>query len=214
MMEHVASCFASDGARVKKQQEPKFSMWILESSEFASCTTGEQVFPIADEIVSRIHRILALYCGTTPMLSVAYISWINAEGEPKRNIRGISTLNVISSKEFAELKEMSGAQPLGSAVFQAIVLDPAVKEALILHGDDALGWPQIYDIIEFLGGVAGVVKAGYATDKQTRSVKQTANHYRHLGSPKKNPLPPTPSTLAQAGAFARGLLKLWIASRL
>jgi hypothetical protein len=109
---------------------------------------------------------------------------------------------------------MSGTQPLGSAVFQAIVLDPAVKEALTLHGDEALGWSQVYDIIEFLGGVAGVVKAGYATAKQTRSVKQTANHHRHLGSPRKYPLPPTPPRLAQASEFARGLLKLWIASRL
>src|ERR1035441_1860457 len=58
MLESVAPCFVSNNARIKKHEEG----WILESSEFASCTTGEQVFPIADDIVSRVHRILALYC--------------------------------------------------------------------------------------------------------------------------------------------------------
>jgi hypothetical protein len=209
VLELAAPCFASSNARIQKHEET----WILESSEFASCTTGEQVFPIADDIVSRIHRILSLYCDTTPAFSVEYISWIDAEGEPKRSIRGFSTVSLFSPDGLAQLAAMSGAQPLGSAVLQAMTLDSAVNEALTLHGDDDLGWSQVYDIVEFLGGVAGVTKAGSATAKRTRSVKQTANHYRHLGSAKKYPLPPTPPTLPQAGAFARSLLKLWIASR-
>jgi hypothetical protein len=210
IFEWAAPCFASNNARIKKHEET----WILESSEFASCTTGEQVFPIADDLVSRIHRILSLYCDSTPSFSVEYISWIDAEGEPKRSIRGFSTVNLISPDGLAQLATMSGTQPLGSAVLQAMTLDSAVNEALILHGEDDLRWSQVYDIVEFLGGVAGVVKAGYATDKQTRSVKQTANHHRHLGSPKKSALPSHPPTLAEASEFARSLLKCWIASRL
>src|ERR1700730_6557291 len=80
MLESVAECFVSNEARVRKHEEG----WILESSEFTSCTTGEQVFPIADDIVSRLHRILALYCGADDILSVGHIYWINAEGEPLR----------------------------------------------------------------------------------------------------------------------------------
>ena len=60
-MDWLAPCFVSDDARIKKCEEG----WILESSEFASCTSGGQVFPIAENIVSRIHRILSLYCGVT-----------------------------------------------------------------------------------------------------------------------------------------------------
>src|SRR5712692_7174723 len=44
MLESVAPCFVSNSARIRKHEEG----WMLESSEFASCTTGEQVFPIAD----------------------------------------------------------------------------------------------------------------------------------------------------------------------
>lgn len=210
MLAYVAECFDSNDARVRKHEEG----WILESSEFTSCTTGEQVFPIADDILSRLHRILALYCGADEALSVAHIYWINAAGEKLRAIRGVLPINVISSKGLAELKTMSGTQPLGSAVFQAMIRDATVKEALALHGEGGLSWSQVYDIIEFLGGVDVIVKAGYANRKQTRAVRQTANHYRHLGSPKSSPLPSNPPGLAEASEFARTLLKHWLSSRL
>jgi hypothetical protein len=210
MLESVAESFVSKEARIRKHEEG----WVLESSEFASCTTGEQVFPIADDIVSRLHRILALYCGADEVLSVAHIYWINAAGEKLRAIRGILPINVVSSAGIAELKTMRGTQPLGSAVFQTSILDAAVNEALALHGENGLSWSQIYDIIEFLGGEHKIAKAGYADKKQTRIVRRTANHYRHLGSPKKYSLPSNPPALAEATEFARSLLKRYFSSRL
>jgi hypothetical protein len=209
LLEAMAQCFVSDNARIRKHEEG----WILESSEFASCTAGEQVFPIADDIAARIHRILALYCGTTETISVEHIYWMNAAGEPLRSIRGSISVNVFSSKGLAELKTMRGTHPLGSVVFQSMILDAAVREALTLHGESGLSWSQIYDLIEFLGGAAGIAKAGYANTKQTRAVRQTANHYRHLGSPKNFPLPSNPPTLSEATDFTRGLLQRWISSR-
>jgi len=210
MLESVAACFDGINAKIRKDEEG----WILESSEFASCTAGEQVFPIADDLVSRIHHVLALYCGATATLVVEHIYWINAEGKKLRTIRGSLPVNVISSQGLAELKGMSGSQPLGSAVLQAMTLDATVKEGLTLHGEGGLSWSQVYDIIEFLGGEAGIAKAGYANRKQIRAVRQTANHYRHLGSPKKYPLPSNPPDLAAASEFARSLLKRYISSRL
>ena len=121
---------------------------------------------------------------------------------------------MISSKGIAELKTMRGTQPLGSAVLQSMILDAAVREALTLHGESGLSWPEIYDIIEFLGGEAGIAKPGYDNKKKTCAVRQTANHYRHLGSPKKFTLPSSPPTLAEASDFARGLLQRWISSRI
>lgn len=210
MLESVAPCFVGNGAGIKKHEEG----WILESSEFASCTTGEQVFPIADDVVSRVNRILALYCGATATLSVEHIYWINAEGEPLRSIRGSIPVNVVSSKGLAELKSTGGTQPLGSAVFRAMILDSTVNEALTLHGESGLSWSHVYDIIEFFDGADGIAKAGYANSGQTRTVRQTANHYRHLGSPRRYPLPSNPPTLLEASDFARSLLKRWISSRL
>ena len=210
MLESVAASFDDANVKIRKHEEG----WILESSEFASCGDGAQVFPIADDLVSRIHHVLSLYCGATATLSVEHIYWINAEGKKLRTIRASLPVNVISSKGLGELKNLSGTQPLGSAVLQAMNDDAAVKEGLTLHGADGLSWSQVYDIIEFLGGEAGIVKAGYANAKQIRAVRQTANHYRHLGSPKKYPLPSNPPALAAASEFARSLLKLYISSRL
>jgi hypothetical protein len=210
MLESIAECFTSNHATVRKHEEG----WILESCEFTSCTTGDQVFPIADDIVSRLQRILALYCDAYEALSIDHIYWINAAGEKRRAIRVVLPINVISSKGLVELKTTSGKEPMASAVFDAMIRDASVKEALALHGESGLSWSQVYDVIEFLGGEKGIATAGYANQKQTRTVRQTANHYRHLGSPKKYALPPNPSTLAEATGFVRSLLKRYISSRL
>jgi hypothetical protein len=215
MLASIAVCFDSDNARIKKQRIKKQEeSWVLESSEFAPCTTGDEVFQIADDIVSRLNRILALYCNFTSTFSVEYINWISGEGKAFRTMRGAISVNVVSSKGLAELKSVSGTLPLGSAVFEAMIRDSAVKEALSLHGEDGLSWSQVYDVIEFLGGADFIDKAGYANKKKTSVVRRTANYHRHLGSSKKYTLPPNPPTLAEAIEFARGLLKRWLSSRL
>jgi hypothetical protein len=211
----IALCFDTDSARIKKQRlKEKEDSWVLESSEFAVCTTGNEVLAVADDIVSRIHQILALYCNYTPALSVDCIIWINAKGESLRTVRCSVSVNVVSSKGLAELKSASGTQPLGSAVFEAMTRDVKINEGLTLHGDSGLNWSQVYDIIDLIGGVKGIVKAGYAARKRASAFRQTANHFRHQGLIKKPPLPADPPTLAQANEFARCLLKRWIASRL
>lgn len=211
MLESFAACFVSNNARIKKFKES----WVLESSEFAACTTGEQAFPIADDIVSRMNCILSLYCGLTATLSVDHINWIDAKGQRLRSIRGFASVDVFSDEGLAELKSISGTQPLGSVVFEAMILDPAVNKALTLHGDEELSWSQVYDIIEFVVRKSGAVKTGN-TNKKTKTsiVRQAANHYRHLGNPKNFPLPSNPPMLVEASEFARSLLKLWISSRL
>jgi hypothetical protein len=209
-LERIAPCFVGDNAKIRKLGEK----WVLESCEFESCQTAEQLFSIADDLVSRVHRILALYCNCTRPFVAKYISWTNEKGEAWRAIRGSIGSNIVSSKGLAQLGKMRGEQPLGSVVFQAVDLDPPLKEALALHGEGELGWSQIYDIIEFLGGTNGIVNSKFATKERTDAIRQTANHYRHLGSKRKFPLPSYPPSLAEGGDFARSLLKLWIDSRL
>jgi len=211
VFERVAPCFASDTARIKKVVD----QWVLESSAFNSCGEPSEVFPIADATLDLIHRILALYCGLCSPFTVAFIQEFNAEGTPsRRGIRGISTITIYSSRGIAELANQSGAQPLGSAIIQMAVSDAAVSEALDLRGEQRLGWSQIYDIIEFLGGANEIERAGWASKNRTSDIRRTANHFRHLGSPKNYPLPARPPSINEASIFAGDLLKRWMASRL
>ena len=46
-----------------------------------------------------------------------------------------------------------------------------VNEALTLHGNSGLSWSQVYDMIDLVGGVKGIVKAGYATRKHASAVR-------------------------------------------
>jgi len=108
-----------------------------------------------------------------------------------------------------------GKGSLGSAFVGAALEDTKLEEALALVGDGyELQWSQIYNILEFLGGADAIVKKKWATRGQLRKCRQTANHHRHLGSPKKYPLPVDPPSHGEATTFAIGLLKKWILGRL
>ena len=100
--------------------------------------------------------------------------------EPLRSIRGSIAVNVVSSKGLAELNRMSGTQPLGSAVFEAMILDSKVNEALALHGESGLSWSQVYDIIEFFGGAAGIFRAGYASEFVRSLLKRWISSRLHI----------------------------------
>ena len=200
VFEYVAPCFASETARIKKLGDT----WILESSAFDSCMVPADVFPIADTTLLLIHRILALYSGLSSPFSIAYIQSFNAEGLPSgRGLRAIQEITVYSSIGISTLANPSGALPLGSVIADRAASDSAISEALNLRGVKDLGWSQIYDIIEFLGGANKIAGAGLTTRSRARDIRQTANHYRHLGSPKDYPLPAKPPTINQAKDLCR-----------
>jgi hypothetical protein len=84
--------------------------------------------------------------------------------------------------------------------------DKKLEEALGLIGDgEDLQWSQLYNILEFLGGADAIVKKNWATREQIIKCRQTANHHRHLGSPKKYPLPPNPPSWGVARTLVLGV---------
>ena len=211
ILENIAPCFSGDEARITKLD----NTWALLSSDFEAYAKAQDVFPIADIILHRINCALALYTRLLSPFAVTYIQAFDDAGRPlNRGVRGSVTINVYSAEGIAELASLQGLQSLGSAIVHKANSDPAVNEALSLHGDNGLGWPQIYDIIEFLGGANEIVRNGWATKKRIRDIRQTANHFRHLGSTKKYPLPATHPTITEASTFVNDLLKRWITSRL
>jgi hypothetical protein len=209
LLESVAPGFVSVEATIRESEEG----WILESSEFAACKSGKELFAVADDIASRINRILALYCDAPPVLFVEHCYFTDAQGKRQREIRGSLSVDVVSSKGLTALVEMKGTLPLGSKVFQAMMHDHSVNEALILHGETEVSWFRVYDLLEFLGSKE-MVEAGWATGNQVRRVRQTANYYRHLGGKQKYSLPSNPPTLTAASEFVSSVLKKWMLRRL
>ena len=102
---------------------------------------------------------------------------------------------------------------LAAAALSLAASDHAVREALSLVGSGEPTWPRIYDIIEFLGGPSLIAESGLASKKKTACVRQTANHYRHLGNPQNAKLPSNPPTLRVASLFAFDILQKWIAQK-
>ncbi len=204
-LEAVAPCFQSDRIRIIKRDE-----WFLESSEFNQCTNGGQVFPIADDILRLIHRVCFLFTSLASPFEIGYVQPYNDAGNPLgRALRSSQTINVYSSAGIEELRTLKGAQTLGAETVSRALDDQTVRAALSLIGENDLQWPQIYDIVEFVG-LKVIVRNGWASEKEIRRLRQTANYYRHLGRPKKYPLPPNPPSLHESATFVLRLLKKWI----
>jgi hypothetical protein len=208
---NIASYFSGDAARIGKLDD---NTWVLESVAFNSCTDADDVFPIADALLRPINCLLALYAHLLSPLAVTAIQAFNAQDVPThRRIRTSATINVYSAQGIGELSSPRGTASLGSVLAQKATVDGAVREALNLRGDQEMAWSQIYDIIEFLGGPDEIRPRWVGEKEAAREIRQTANHFRHLGSTKNYPLQVTPPTINEARAFADELLKRWIASR-
>jgi hypothetical protein len=205
-LEKVAPCFQGDTVRIVRRDGD----WFLESSAFDACINGGQVFPIADNILRLVHRISYLYAGLISPFEIGYVQPFNEDGVPlRRALRASARFNVYSAAGIEELQNSRGAQTLGSEAVDRAMTDQQFLAALSLIGEDELQWPHIYDILEFLD-LEVIIKKKWATRKEVRRLRQTANHFRHLGRPKKNPLPPEPPSLNESRSCVLGLLKKWI----
>jgi hypothetical protein len=209
-MENVASCFQGDFARIRNLGDD----WFLESSTFDACTAPVQVFPIADELLRLMQRITAVYGRLFAFSEIGYVQAFNDAGMPTtRALRAVQRVQIYTL-DIRELDRPVGNQTLGSALLSATMAEKKLQEALALIGDgDELQWPQIYNILEFLGGENAIIKRRWATRVEIRRCRQTANHYRHLGSPTKYQLPTDAPSRGQAIALVLGLLKRWITSQ-
>ena len=209
LLDLLVPCFANHIATIRK----KTGEWHLESSAFASCTSLDEAYHKANLLLSTIRQILALY-----------MVWYEAKIYVSGVIQIADDGSILSSRTWSDRIQISVVEsptqafsPTSSASLATKVLsraetDPAIKEALSLIGDAATDWHRIYDILEFLGN-ANLEKLG-ASKTDTKLVRQTANHYRHLGRQHGNSLPSHPPTLPEAVQFATGLLKRWIARRI
>ena len=210
LLEEMAPSFCSPIATIRKFQ----NRWILPSSTFETYESDEKLFEAANNLLTQIHLVLALYLGIySEPLSVRALMRLTDDDKLIGHRRYFTqTFSVVMTPEQVFNPTASGS--LATVVLSRAVTDPAITEALSLVGHEAPTWGQIYDIIEFLGGPRSIERSGFAPELETRRMKRTANYYRHLGKPKNHLLPSNPPTLAEARVFAINLMRRWIAERI
>lgn len=207
LLEGIAPFFASGIATIRRRENE----WILESSSFEPYESDEKLYQAANHLVAQIHRVLALYLRWygEPLTVRALLRLTDDDRLIARRLYATLKVNVVLPPGQVFSSTASGS--LGTVVLSRAAANPAIAEALSLLGHEAPTWGNIYDIIEFLGGPRTIEKSGFAPERETSRVKRTANHYRHLGNPKKYLLPSNPPTLPDARKFALDLMKTWIA---
>jgi len=210
-LEDVAPSFASPIAQIRLRDDE----WILKSSTFEPYQSDEQLYASANDLLSLIHQLLALYLGRYHEPLSVHALLLLTDDDKLIARRRYKTYNVDIVKRAKQVFSPTASESLATVVLSRATTDPAVRTALSLVGAERTNWPQVYDIIEFLG-IDQIVKLGFARRAYTELVAQTANHYRHLGRSRKSKLPQnkTAPTLGEASLFATDLLKRWIATRI
>jgi hypothetical protein len=211
-MEHASKCFQGDVARIRSEGD----QWFLESCLFDACTAPVQVFPIADELLRIMQNLTAVHGRLFSFAETGYAQAFDDAGAPtQRALRASTRVQIISAEELQELQELQAGQTRGSALVSAVMANKKLQEALALIGaGDELQWAQLYNILEFLGGVNAIVEKKWAARAKVTKCRQTANHYRHLGSPKKYPLPANPPSRGEATTLVLGFLRKWMSGEL
>jgi hypothetical protein len=210
LLEDIAPSFSSPIATIRRRD----NQWILESSSFEPYESDEKLYEAANNLLSQIHHVLALYLGRhgEPLSVSALIMLTDDDQLIARRRYYTQTFDIVPPAQQVFNPTASGS--LATDLLSRAATDPAILEALSLVGYEAPTWGQIYDIIEFLGGPRSIKTAGFASETKAAHVKRTANHYRHLGNPAKYPLPSKPPTLGETRMFAINLMKTWIAARI
>jgi hypothetical protein len=209
VLEDVADCFQGHSAKIQRLEDG----WFLESSAFDACTSEAEVVGVAQKILLFIHRVCVMYVQLYSPLTIGGVNIFSDTGVLlNRTLRDTTQITVYSPNGLQELQNPSGEGSLGSAVVGAAMKNEGVREALAMLGD--LEWPQLYNIIEFLGDVDGIVGNGGATRQAVTDCRRTAAYHRHLGNPKPNLLPANPPSLSEARSLVLDLLKRWMSSQI
>jgi len=208
VLEDIAPCFNTALSTIRRRDDE----WIMESLNFEQCQSVEEVYTVANALLRQINQVLYLYLRLVSPFSISSIMVFDGYILVRRRMWAIIDFNAYGSAIKTLSPTASGS--LATDVLSLAASDPAVREALSLCGHEALTWSRIYDIIEFLGGPSLIAESGRSSKKKkTTRVKQTANHYRHLGNPQNYKLPSNPPTLRAASLFAFDILQKWIAQK-
>ena len=168
---------------------------------------------MASRVLRRVGSILEIYAGAADDFTVKHVFWVDDRRHVMQRFVMSDTIRFLG--DFKDLAAcLQGNTTLGSELLRLASNDERIARGFDLIGSKTIGWYEIYDLIDLMGGVRGLVKQGWVARKEVSSIRQTATHYRHLGSTSKQyELPDNPPHLNAARATIINIVRRWISER-
>jgi hypothetical protein len=190
---------------------------FLSGASFEACATPNEVSERASRVLRWVASILEVYAGASDDFTVKNVFWIDDRGHLMKRIILSDTFRFLGDVKVLTACLQSNTT-LGSELLRLGSIDDGIARAFDLIGGKTIGWYEIYDLIDLMGNVRGMAKQNWiARDELSsiRQVRQTANHYRHLGSTSKQyKLPENPPNLNAARATITKIVRRWLSERL
>ncbi|MGH8606853.1 MAG: hypothetical protein ACREX9_05390 [Gammaproteobacteria bacterium] len=187
---------------------------FVSGTSFEACANASEVIEVASRVLRWVGSILEVYAGAADEFTVKNVFWIDDRGHLMQRLIMSDKIRFLG--DFKDLAAcLQSNTTLGSELLRLATDDDRIARAFDLIGSKTIGWYEIYDLIDLMGGVRGLVKQGWVTRKEVSSIRQTATHYRHLGSiSKQYELPDNPPHLNAARATITNIVRRWISERL
>lgn len=219
-LDTLAEQFAVGDPRVVKDHD----RYLLESTVFTDLA------PDHGEMLSRAKTTLAQMNGAA-LLTASSHRPVTASGQivgPDKREHAVVVVDSIAvrSKVSAALVTTGDQQPLppppppGQVTLATAAGNADAEAALRLLGTPPLDWVNLYRILDFVGhakgGIQGIVTSGYASERELKCFKHTANSHDATGDDSRhgalNQEPPKdPMTIEEARTLIRSVVRQWLA---
>jgi hypothetical protein len=130
LLEDIAPSFCSPIATIRRRD----NQWILQSSTFEPYESDERLFEAANNLLTQIHCVLALYLGrySEPLSVRGLLSLTNDYKLIGHRHYFTQTFDIV--RPAAQVFNPTASGSLATLVLSRAVTDPAITEALSLVG--------------------------------------------------------------------------------
>lgn len=222
-LERLSASLCSSDATLIRDQHGDFQ---FQSDRFEAFDSSNDVESASTDFVAMLNGACTFLGFGTMCLQQAGVSYLRADG--RRHVYASATatmrmhatveVSILRKNELDEYVEVEEEQPYSvQSLIDAALTTPSLGRLLRLQGlSDAGTWTGLYRLYEaahdLAGGEALVKKNGWATDKDQRRFKHSANSVtvagdgaRH-GAESQQP-PADPMTIAEARRFIDGVVQ-------
>jgi len=219
-LQELPRLFSLPDARVCEQD----GVYILKSEKFSKVEEASEVLGIATHILELVHGVAKITLGDFEAVKADAVWKLDEEGREhwakflSTTVTARASMNKLSTVLKANDAIDSGqSSPLSNSRLSAALHHDDIAKAL--HFIREPSWRNLWKVYEIIkdavGGIKGIVQAGWATRGDLSLFSQTAQSDKALGdaarhAAKKYKAPEDPMSLSRASKLITDLLRYWI----